>query len=762
VTPSARLLTFGGLSVRRVDEPSTEVPLQRRPLIALAIIAASGTNGLTRDKLVALLWPDADQARHALDQALTSVRRALGPEIVRATATGLAYNATLVPADVVDFDDAAAAGDAEATVACYTGPFLDGVGVSGATEFDRWVDAQRLRRQRQASAALDKLAQTSEALGEWDAAVALWERRLAFDPISAQGTVGLMRALATRGDRARALEVSRVYESLVRQELDIAPDPSVTALVDELRTVPPRTAAPTAGAVAPPSLPTGTVPLSPPAHGRPGHWGLVVAAVALVAAAGVMSIIRSGGTDPIRLAPPSSPSIAVLPLVNLTPAEQGDYLSDGLTEDLITALAKVPFLHVCARTSAWVYKGKAADVRDIGRALGVSSVLEGSVQQTGHRLRVTVQLIDARNGYHLWSEQYDRTLDDSFALEDDITRAIVGALTIRFAGQGLVAPRPRPAVNPDAYLLYLQGRYAWHERSAESLQRAVRAFGQALAIDSTYAAAYAGLADAYAVLPIYESVPETTAYAQAIRAARHALALDSTLASPHAALGVAYQRLYDWDQALVEYRRALALNPNDATAHQWYGKCLAEHGALVEGEAEVRRALLLDPLSAVTGYNLGQILFWEHRYPEAERALRSALAVRPTFYQAHTILGLIAAADGRPRDAVAEFHQVVASERARVPDDLAFLAYGYAIAGQRDSAVTLIHAVVTDTGRAAVSAADVAIAYMALGRMDTAFLWFDRAVLTHDSDLEAFMQAPTLAGLTGDRRFAALRTAVHE
>ena len=758
-----RLITFGGLSIRNVDEPATEVALQRRPLIVLAIIAASGPTGLTRDKIVSLLWPDAEQARHALDQALTSVRRALGPDVVRGTATGLAYDASVVSYDVVDFDDAVAAGDVERVVACYAGAFLDGVAVSGAAEFDRWVDGQRAIRQRQAVGALEKVARAAAARGDWAGAIGYWERRLVLDPISAQGTVGFMRALAAAGDRARALEVARVYEMMVRQELDVAPDPSVTALVEQLRSAAPSPAASPAPSPAPSperAPASNPEPALAPRDNRGRRWRWGVAVVGVLAIAALVWIGRARNAVPMALT--VAPSIAVLPLVNMTPAAGGDYLSDGLTEELITALAKVPFLHVCARTSAWVYKGKAADVRDIGRALGVSSVLEGSVQQTGRRLRVTVQLIDARNGYHLWSEQYDRTLDDSFALQDDITRAIVAALTTQFAGHNLVAPPARPAVKPDAYLLYLQGRYAWHERTAESLHRAVRAFEQALAIDSTYAAAYAGLADVYVVLPIYEAVPEATAYTRAIGAARHALALDSTLAGPYAALGEVYQRLYDWDAALVEFRRALALNPSDATVHQWYGKCLAEHGALVDGEAEVRQALALDPLSAVTGYNLGQILFWEHRYADAERALHATLAVRPTFYQAHTILGLIAAADNRPRDAIAELRRVVESERQRVSDDVALLAYGYAVAGVRDTAATLLHGVVSDTAHAAVSAADAAIAYMALGQTDTAFMWFSRAVETHDSDLEAFIQSPTVAGLTEDRRFAALRAAMHE
>jgi TolB-like protein/DNA-binding SARP family transcriptional activator len=750
--PTTRLVTLGGLTI------TPNAALQRRPLIVLAIMAATGQVGITRDKLISLVWPDReiDKARNLLDQALLAVRRAFGSEVVRTTATGLVYDALCLPCDVVEFDEAVRANDPTRAITCYTGAYLDGVTLPDAPEFEHWTDGQRSRRIREACVALEALARSAGARGDQPVAASLWERRLALDPLSSQATVELMRALGAAGELARALDVARVHAALIHEQLEAPPDVSVTALSEEMRRQrgPPTSAQAT---VRLPPVASGPPPAqAPPALPRRRSRISLVVATTLVAGVVAVFLTLQSSKHIGALTVPSAASIAVLPFANFTPTSADEYLSDGLTEELITALGKVPSLHVCARTSAWTFKNKPTDVRDIGRALGVASVLEGSVQRTANRLRVTVELIDTRAGYQLWGEQYDRTLDDVFKVEDEITHAVVGALAMR-----LTADEHAPA-DPDAYLLYLQGRYAWHERTAESLHRAVRDFELAIAKDPRYAPAYAGLADVYVVLPLYESTPAPIAYGDAIVSAQRALALDSTLAGPHATIGFARQRLYQWDSALAEYRRALAFNSNDATAHQWYGKALAERGDLVAGEAEVRRALSLDPLSAVTAYNLGQILFWRHRYTDAESALNAALGIRATFYQAHTVLGLIAAADGRARAAIAEFRQVVATERQREPDDLALLGYAYALVGARDTAITLLHEVLSDTALTPVSATDIATLYLGLGQRDSAFVWLERAVTQFDSDLEAFIPSPTFAPLAHDARFSRLRAEIHE
>jgi serine/threonine-protein kinase len=319
------------------------------------------------------------------------------------------------------------------------------------------------------------------------------------------------------------------------------------------------------------------------------------------------------------------------------------------------------------------------------------------------------------------------------------------------------------APSATAYDLYLRGRYAWHQRTAEGLHLAVDLFSRAIRSDPDYAAAYSGLGATYAVLPLYDPHAGVTAmYALASRAASRALSLDSTLSEPYAVLGLVSDRRYQWRVAESSYRLALARNPNDATAHQWFGKALAHQGRFMEAESEMRRALDLDPLSAVTRYNLGQVLYGQGRYDDAARELTRALTIAPTFRAAHATLGYVRVSQGRKSEALREFELAAGPPAGRGNSEIAVLAYGFATAGQPDSARKLLSAALA--GRAAdpsiasaTSASDIAIAYMALGQRDSAFVWLERARVEHDSDLQAFVASPLLEPLHDDARYAALR-----
>jgi tetratricopeptide (TPR) repeat protein len=289
--------------------------------------------------------------------------------------------------------------------------------------------------------------------------------------------------------------------------------------------------------------------------------------------------------------------------------------------------------------------------------------------------------------------------------------------------------------------------------------RAVRLFEQALAIDPALAAAHAGLADAYALLPIYTDVLPDVAYGRAATAARQALALDSTLAEPHATLGIVAMRRYAWDEAEAELRRAIALDPNAAAAHQRYGKVLAFRGRLAAADSAYARALALDPLSAVIRYNRGQAVFWSRRYAPAAQHFRDALHFDSTFYPARLMLGFVAAAEGRPHAALAEFRRALAEEP--MLDNVAILAYGHAAAGDADSARRLLADVRARAAGAHVSATDVGLVHLALGERDSAIVWIRRALREHDSELQAFMRAPMLDPLRGDPRFAEVLRAMN-
>ncbi|MBX6332002.1 MAG: tetratricopeptide repeat protein, partial [Gemmatimonadaceae bacterium] len=486
--------------------------------------------------------------------------------------------------------------------------------------------------------------------------------------------------------------------------------------------------------------------------------------VLVITAAGVLGwrATHPRRAPAITLPPLPQASIAVLPFVNMSARPEEDYFSDGMTEELITTLSRLPGLRVAARTSSWMFKGRATDVREIGRELGVATVLEGSIRRTDTRLRISAQLIDARNGYQMWTQEFDRGEGDVFAIQDDIAEAIVSALATQFNVHPLPLP-PRMTPSPETYELYLRARYAWRQRTTPALLEAVRLFREVIRRDPRYAPAYAGLGACYVVLPLYSThVTSLEMYARADDAATHAMQLDSTLSEPYAILGLVRARRYDWRGAEEAYRTAIARNPNDATAHQWYGKALTQQGRVVDGEREVRRALALDPFSAVIRYNLGQTLLVARRYDDAAAALEGALAQAPDFVAARTVLGLVRDAQGRPRDALRELQAVVHSESRRNADNLALLAYAYARAGIRDTAQQLLAEALRARARLPrVSATDIAVAYLGLGEHDRAFTWLERARVEHDSDLEAFVPSPLLGPLRGDPRFVRLETEMH-
>ncbi len=485
-----------------------------------------------------------------------------------------------------------------------------------------------------------------------------------------------------------------------------------------------------------------------------------IATVALLATAAA-ALARSVVGWPPRDAPSTAErSVAVLPFRDLTPERSSESFADGLTDELITRLSQVSGLRVPASTSASAFKGVTPDVRDVGRRLSVAAVLEGTVRRTDRRVRIAARLVDVAGARNVWAGEYDVTPGDLVAVQDTIAREIVNALGPRLGmfGAGAAPPRRTPP-NGDAYLLYLQGRQAWHQRNRLSMLHALDVFERALAIDPGLAEAHAGLADTYAVLPIYTEMEPDLGYARAASAARQALALDPTLAEPHATLGYVAMRRYAWAEAEAELRRAIALDPNSATAHQWYGKTLAAQGRIAASETEFDQALSLDPLSAVIRYNHGQALFWAREYAPAAQLFQEALQFDSAFNPARLMLGFVNVAQGRYPDAITEFRRALEQEPDL--DNQTVLAYGYAASGARDTARRMLAEVRGRATRAHVSPADVALVYLALGERDSTFAWLRRASDQHDSDLQAFVHAPVLDPIRRDPRFGALMRAMH-
>jgi serine/threonine-protein kinase len=454
--------------------------------------------------------------------------------------------------------------------------------------------------------------------------------------------------------------------------------------------------------------------------------------------------------------PATTRSIAVLPFVNASPDPENEYLSDGITDELIDALAKIAGLRVSSRTSVFALKGKPLDVRAVGALLGAAVVLEGTVRTSGQKLRVTAQLTSTDDGRLLWSQRFDRKLVDVFAIQDDIAGTIVSTLrATSFADLAAHVPR-RYTENIQAYGLYLKGRYAWNKRTHEGVAEAIRFFEQAIAEDPAYAPAYAGLADSYALDVDYRSIPVAEAYARAKDYARKALALDESVPSAHASLAWSLF-VYDWDWqgAEREFRRAIALNPRYSSAHQWFAFLLSSRGehdaALLEGLT----AAELDPGSVSARRGVGWLYYYARRYDQARDHLARAIEMNPMAIESYRILGMTLALQGEPGEAERVLREASALPAAGAYTE-ATLAWVLARAGKRPDAERLLGALEAQARRDYVSPVAFAIVHIGLGNLDTALDWAERAYDERRGWLAYFKVNALVDPLRGSARFDAL------
>lgn len=472
---------------------------------------------------------------------------------------------------------------------------------------------------------------------------------------------------------------------------------------------------------------------------------------AVVALAGFGAYAYMGG--PERAASASAgriTSIAVLPFADMSPGKDHEYFSDGLSEELLDALAQIDGLKVPARTSSFAFKGEGVDIRDVGRRLGVQTVLEGSVRKAGERIRITAQLIDAASGYHLWSQTYDRDLTDIFAVQDEISREIVAALRLDLpggAGSRLVAEHTQ---DPRAHDLYLKGRYALGRRTAPSIRDAIGLFEQAISIDPGYAKAWAGLADGYLLLPYFAEIAAQPLRERAQAAARRAIELDPGLAEPHATIGLilSYERRFS--EAEHEFERALALNPNYATAYQWHGIQLGMQRRSEEALQAARKAYALDPLSRAIAANVGAHLRHAGRLEEAAEHYRSLLQFEEAFADNHSDLAGVYSALGRHEEAVraARRGAELSGGGARAS---ATLAYVLARAGHAGEAREILARL--RSGSAYLAPFQLATVHTALGDTAVALDFVERGVAEEGPGI---LFAPDLADLRSHPRFQAL------
>jgi serine/threonine-protein kinase len=448
-------------------------------------------------------------------------------------------------------------------------------------------------------------------------------------------------------------------------------------------------------------------------------------------------------------------SIAVLPFDNQNHDPDTEYLSDGLTESIINSLTQLPALRVIARSSVFRYKSRDADPLGVGHELGVRAVLTGRIMQRGDNLTVSAELVDVRDNKQLWGEQYERKVSGLLAVQREIAKEISSNLRLKLSGAEQNRVTKHYTESPEAYQLYLKGRFYWNQRTGEALKKSIEYFNQAIEKDPSYALAYAGLADAYILLPYYSAGSPQESFPKAKAAARKALELDETLAEAHTSLVKVLHLDWNLAESNREFQRAIELNPNYATAHQWYGNGnLRVLGRFDEAIAEMKRAQELDPLSLVINADVGVTYISARQYDQAIEQLRKTTEMDQGFYYAHGYLGIAYEMKGALQEALAEYRK--ARQLTDDPRMLALLGHGLAVSGKRDEALRTLDQLKEMAKQRYVPAYSFTIVYVGLGEKDQALQWLERDYQDRGVDMLSLKVDPLLDSLRSDPRFADL------
>ena len=449
-------------------------------------------------------------------------------------------------------------------------------------------------------------------------------------------------------------------------------------------------------------------------------------------------------------------SLAILPLVNGGDDPDTDYLSDGITESIINNLAQLPRLRVMARSTVFRYKGQEVDPREVGRDLGVRAVLTGRVFTRGNRLVVKAELVDTNDGAHLWGEQYNRTLSDIFAIEEEISREISEKLRLKLSGEQKRRLAKRHTDKTAAYQLYLKGRYYWNKRTEDGLKKGIDHFQQAIAVDPNYALAYAGLADSYNLLASYSALPPSEAFKVAKQAATRALELDPMLAEAHVSLA-GTKAWYDWDYTGAEegYKRAIELNPSYATAYQWYALDLAGMGRLDEALRMMERAQELDPLSLIINLNVARVLYFARDYDRAIEQCLKAIEMYPNFALALRRLGQAYSQQHRYEEAIEAFLKAIANSD-NDSETMAALGHTYAVSDRPVEAQRMLDELIEMSRRIYVSPYSIARIHTGMGNTEQALEWLEKACEQRHGILAYLKVEPVFDPLRRETRFADL------
>ncbi len=479
---------------------------------------------------------------------------------------------------------------------------------------------------------------------------------------------------------------------------------------------------------------------------------LVVVAIVIVVVI-ILQLLPKKEAVPL---PSGKHSLAVLPFEDLSPEQDQAYFCDGIAAELINRLTNIENLKVPARASSFSFKGKELGVQELGEKLNVNFLLVGSLQKAETRLRITAELVKVSDGYPLWSEKYEGNMEDFFALQDEISLAIVDSLKIKLLGGEKTKLVKRYTENIEAYNLYLKGRFFWNKREREDLEKSIEYFQEAIEKDPTYALAFSGLADAYNILGDNLHVPSSEAFPKAKAAALKALELDNSLAEAHTSLAFILDNYeHDFEKAEKEYQLSIELKPGYATAHHWHAWHLAYLGRHEEAIKEILRARELDPLSPRINANVGYLFYFARKYDRAFEELKKSIELFPEHLVNYNITGQVYAKMGRYGEAISSYEHPY--ELAGQSGDLSVdLAYVYALSGKRSEARKRLSNIIEYSKQNFMPPISIARVYVGLGEKEEAFFWLEKGYSQNDARLIYLKIDPTFDPLRSDPRYTQL------
>ncbi|PYO47490.1 MAG: hypothetical protein DMD72_09925 [Gemmatimonadetes bacterium] len=692
---------LGGACLRSGDAPLSGPPAQRHRIALLALIVASWPQPLSRDRAMAMLWPEKDvaSARRLLNLAVHVLRTALGEDSIASTGDGLLLNPSRVNCDLHELRAAIESDASDRVARLYTAPLLDGFHLDDSTEFGFWLDERRSELSHAYIGALLALAERQQESGDVHGMVRTCLRLAAADPHSGVYAQALMRALDDAGDTPGAIQHASEHARRLRMDLELDPDPKVVALAKQLR--------------------SGTL-----------------------------------RERQVAAADQRVPSVAVLPFINLSGDSENELFADGITEDVIAQLSKIRALKVISRSSVTQFKERQLSLKEIARRLGATTVLDGSVRHAGDRVRIVAKLIDAETERHLWAETYDRQLTDIFSIQSDVALQIAASLRAELSRDEETRVRRQPTGDVRAYQSFQRGRQLYIQYTPESLTSAIEFYDRAIALDPSFALALANKALAYTELAEVGALAPDVAYRCAMQAASTALRLDPDLGEAHSSMGfIKGVHEFDWSGAEREFKRALELSPSNSDTYMMYGRFCAALTRFDDAIALQERAHELDPLAH--GLDRMTTRIRAGRYDEAVPLAEEAVEFAPANDRARATLGWAYFMSGRRAEGLAELERAVAVEPGNTMW-LGQLGQAYGMAGDKKKAREILGQLIDVARSYYVSPYHFTYAYIGLGEYDEAMNWLERAVAERAGPAYSIKGSFLLSALHDHPRFRAL------